>query len=116
MDQEALEQKRKAILTEIREWRRAHPKAKYVEIEGEIQRRMMQLEAQVIQEAAQESEAREGGRGSDQRVPVCPNCAVPLSARGKDWRRLQGNAGESVTLNRMDGSCPKCGERFFPSR
>jgi RNase P subunit RPR2 len=116
MDQEALEQKSKAILTEIREWRRAHPKAKYVEIEGEIHRRMMQLEAQVIQEAAQESEAREWGRGSDQQVPECPNCAAPLSARGKHRRRLQGNAGESVTLNRMYGSCPECGESFFPSR
>lgn len=109
MDQEALEQKSK-------EWRRAHPKAKYVEIEGEIHRRMMQLEARVIQEAAQESEAREWGKGREQEAPVCAKCAVPLSARGKHRRTLQGNGGESVMLNRTYGTCPNCRESFFPTR
>jgi RNase P subunit RPR2 len=116
MDQEALEHKSKTILSDIREWRRVHPKATFVEIEDEIHKRMMQLEAQVIQEATQESQAREWGRGSEQEAPHCPNCAIPLYARGKHQRRLQGNGGQSVTLKRMYGTCPKCGQSFFPSR
>jgi hypothetical protein len=44
MDQEGWFQKSEEILTAIKEWRRAHPKATFVEIEDEIHKRMMQLE------------------------------------------------------------------------
>jgi len=115
MDQEGLEHKSKVLLTEIREWRRDHPKAKYVEIEGEVHRRMMQLEAQVIQAAVQESEAREwAGSTLEQERPPCPNCGTALQPRGKHQRTLQGNGGQSVTLKRTYGTCPTCGESLFP--
>jgi hypothetical protein len=116
MDQEGLEQQSKAILADITDWRRVHPKAKFVEIEEEIHRRMMQLEAQVLQEAAQKSETRAWGKGSEQHAPCCPKCGVPMQARGTHQRTLQGNGGESVTLKRTYGTCPTCGESFFPLR
>lgn len=40
------------ILTDIKEWRGSHPRATLAEIEDEVHRRMGQLEAQVIQDAA----------------------------------------------------------------
>jgi hypothetical protein len=118
MDQEAWLKKSKEILTEMKEWRRAHPKATFVEIEDEVHRRMIQLEAQLLQDTAQESTSREWGRTSEARQeerPQCPKCAVALQARGKQKRTLQGNGGQNVTLSRTYGTCPKCGESFFPS-
>jgi hypothetical protein len=41
---------------------------------------------------------------------------VPLQARGQHARTLHGNGGESVTLLRTYGTCPNCGESFFPPR
>src|SRR5689334_7614288 len=64
MDEQALQNMGREILTDIKEWRREHPRATYVEIEEEVHKRMMYLEAQLIQEAALESPSREWGRGS----------------------------------------------------
>lgn len=114
MNQADWEKKSQEILTDIREWRQAHPKATFVEIEDEVHRRMMQLEARVLQDAAQASPSTQWGREGGGAAPCCPKCAVPLQARGKRQRSLQGNGGESVTLSRTYGSCPKCGESFFP--
>ncbi|GHO79585.1 hypothetical protein KSD_73560 [Ktedonobacter sp. SOSP1-85] len=104
------------ILSDVKEWRKAHPKATFVEIEDEVHRRMMQLEAQLLQDAAQESSSRAWGKKMGGEVPRCPTCQVPLQARGQQTRTLQGNGGESVTLLRTYGACPKCGESFFPPR
>lgn len=116
MDEQAWQQKSAEILTNIKEWRRAHPKATFVEIEDEVHKRMMQLEAQVLQDAAEASESREWGRMSGKPTPLCPTCAVPLQARGQRQRTLQGNGGQTVQLRRTYGTCPKCGTRLFPPR
>jgi len=116
MDEHALRQMSLEIVTEIKEWRRANPKATYVQIEDEVHKRMMQLEARLIEGAVEASPSREWGRGSGVEAALCPKCAVPLQARGQRKRILQGNGGESVTLDRMYGTCPKCGEGLFPPR
>jgi hypothetical protein len=85
-----------------------------VEIEDEVHRRMMELEAQILQDAAQASASREWGHTSGQTSPVCPTCGIPLEARGKRQRTLQGNGGQSVELTRTYGTCPKCGAGLFP--
>jgi hypothetical protein len=114
MDEQAWLNRSAEILTDIKEWRLAHPKATFVEIEDEVHKRMMQLEAQVLQDATQASTSREWGKTSGKPAVVCPKCAVPLQARGKHQRTLQGNGGESVTLSRTYGTCPTCRESFFP--
>lgn len=116
MDDQAWREKSVEILTEIKEWRQAHPKATYVEIEDEVHQRMMQLEARVLQDAVQASASREWGKASGLPAALCPRCALPLQARGKHKRTLQGNGGQPVTLNRTYGTCPKCGESLFPPR
>jgi RNase P subunit RPR2 len=116
MEEDVWLKKSEAILTDVREWRRKHPRATFVEIEDEVHRRMMHLEAQLVQEAAQSSPSRAWSSASDPtQRPLCPTCHVALQARGKQQRTLQGNGGESVTLSRTYGTCPKCGESFFPS-
>jgi hypothetical protein len=114
MDEQAWREKSVEILTDIKEWRRAHPKATFVEIEDEVHRRMMQLEAQILQDAAEASTSREWGKTSGQQAALCSTCAVPLQARGKHKRTLQGNGGQQVILSRTYGTCPTCGQSLFP--
>src|SRR5262249_24898744 len=102
------------ILADIAEWRKAHPRAKYVEREDEVHRRMMELEARIIEKAAEASPSREWGRRSENPAPQCPKCGISLHARGPQKRTLQGNGGASVKLMRTYGTCPKCGEGLFP--
>jgi hypothetical protein len=116
MNEEAWLTKSTKILSDVKEWRKAHPKATFVEIEDEVHRRMMQLEAHLLQDAAQESTSRVWGKEISGTPPTCPTCQVPLQARGQRERTLQGNGGENVTLTRTYGTCPKCGESFFPPR
>jgi hypothetical protein len=114
MDEHAWLTKSAEILADIKAWRQAHPKATFVEIEAEVHQRLMQLEAQVLQDAALASESREWSHTSGQAGPVCPTCAIPLEARGEHQRTLQGNGGQSVQLERTYGTCPKCGAGLFP--
>ena len=116
MEQDAWLSKGAKILSDVKEWRKTHPKATFVEIEDEVHRRMMQLEAQLLQDVAQESASQAWGKERGGAAPRCPTCQVPLQARGQQARTLQGNGGESVTLLRTYGTCPNCGERFFPPR
>lgn len=116
MEQDAWLTKSAKILSDVREWRKAHPKATFVEIEDEVHRRLMQLEAQLLQDVAQESSSQAWGKETGEAAPRCPTCQVPLQARGQHTRTLHGNGGESVTLLRTYGTCPTCGESFFPPR
>lgn len=102
------------ILTDVREWRRIHPKATLREIEDEIHARMSRLEAQLIQDTAQASTSRTWSGASLHERPGCPVCGTPLQARGKRQRKLQGPGGQAVTLNREYGTCPTCGTGLFP--
>jgi DNA repair exonuclease SbcCD ATPase subunit len=104
------------VLTDLKEWRRTHPKATLREIEDEVHSRMSRLEAQLIQETAQESKSRTWSAASPRSRPTCPVCGTPLQARGKRERTLQAAGGEAVTLTREYGTCPTCGTGFFPPR
>src|SRR5215472_1836985 len=116
MDEQGWVEKSQEMLSDIKEWRQAHPKATFVEIEDEVHRRMMQLEAHVLRDAAQESASRVWGQETSEAPPHCPTCQVPLQARGRSERTLPGNGGAPITLPRTYGTCPKCGESFFPPR
>lgn len=117
MDQETEEHWRvlsEQILTDVKEWRRAHPKATLREIEEEIHARMSRLEAQLIEDTAQESKSRTWSGSSQEERPRCPSCQSPLQARGKRQRKLQAAGGQEITLNRDYGTCPSCGTGLFP--
>ena len=104
------------ILTDVKEWRRSHPKATFREIEEEVHRRMSRLEAQMIQDTAQESSSREWGGSDQDKRPRCPVCQSPLQSRGKRQRTLQGVGRQEVTLSRDYGTCPNCRTGVFPPR
>ena len=104
------------ILTDIKQWRRTHPRATLREIEEEVHRRMSRLEAQVIQDAAQESERADWSGAPSEQRPICPVCKTPLHARGNRSRHLQAAGGQAISLTRSYGTCPRCGTGLFPPR
>ncbi|GHO56258.1 hypothetical protein [Ktedonobacter robiniae] len=116
MDEHAWHAKSIEILTEIKAWRQAHPAATFVGIEEEVHTRLMELEAYILQDAASTSKNREWDNSTVTPAPLCPTCAVPLQARSKRERTLHGNGGQSVTLPRTYGICPRCGAGLFPPR
>lgn len=83
------------------------------EIEDEVHRKMSRLEAQVIQDTAQQSPSQAWSGASGQERPICPVCGTPLQARGKRPRQLQAVGGQTITLKRDYGSCPTCGAGLF---
>ncbi len=101
----------KEILAGMREWRKGHPKATFVEIEAEMEARIRGLREQVLGEIIEMSTATE----ADEEIVHCPECGAAMERRGKRKRRLQGAGGSEVELEREYLECPACGAGFFPS-
>jgi YgiT-type zinc finger domain-containing protein len=99
------------ILSGMKEWRKQHPKATFAEIERETMKRGAELQARLMEELVQESEA---GEWVDGEAPNCPECGVKMHKRGKQERHLQGQGGQEVVLKRAYAVCPACGAELFP--
>lgn len=94
-------------------WRKGHPKASLCEIERELDRRLAQLRAKMLEDAALLSEKQEWVEGGDG-IPTCPECRVALKGRTREERQLQTHGEAAIRLERQYGVCPKCGQGFFP--
>lgn len=115
MDQEMdrdWQQLSEEVLSGMKEWRLAHPKATMREIEQAVEERVNRLRARLLEDVALASEARDWTQ--EQERPRCPVCQTPLHARGKRVRRLQTTGGLDITLSRSYGTCPECGTGLFP--
>ncbi len=102
------------VLSGMKEWRLAHPKATLSEIEQAIEERINRLKARMLQDVALASEAKDWTQEPMQDRPPCPECGTPLLARGSHRRRLQAAGGHDITLTRSYGTCPACGVGLFP--
>ncbi len=113
-DKEILKDLSEEILVDMDDWQKAHQDATFLEIEEKSRELVSKLEAALVEKVVLEREEdswkdlKEGSR------PTCPNCKVPLISRGKRKRCLQGAQGQEIKLKRMYGTCPKCGQVFFP--
>jgi len=101
----------KGILEGMKAWRKAHPKATFVEIETEMEARIKGLREQVLSEVLGMSE----DSAAERQVLRCPACGAEMEGRGTRKRRLQGTGGSEVELEREYMECPACGTGFFPS-
>ena len=102
------------VLSGMKEWRQAHPKATFREIEEAVTQRMSRLTARLIQDVALSSPASDWRNQALSERPQCPQCATPLQARGNRHRHLQSTGGQDIELNRTYGTCPTCGAGLFP--
>ncbi len=100
------------VLTGFRAWREAHPTASLIEIEEDLDDRLHQLRARLVEDAAQRSAAADLGRTAQR--PSCPTCGRRMQADGKEVRRLTTTGDQVLTLCRSRARCPACGSGLFP--
>jgi ribosomal protein S27AE len=96
------------------DWRAAHPKATFSEIEAALDERLNQVRARVLAELALASAATEVAGGPGAERPTCPRCGGALHARGASERTLLTQGGAEVRLQRTYATCPECGDGTFP--
>ena len=115
MKQEELQQvwqeRSQEAFVQVAQWQQDHPTATLAEIEETMDRYLMVLRAQLIQEVAQQREATPDASASS--LP-CPKCGTSMQARGSQKRSLQTQGDQRVTLKRTYFTCPDCGYSFFP--
>jgi ribosomal protein S27AE len=98
----------------MEDWRAAHPKATFSEIEAALDERLDRVRARVLADLALASAATEVGEVSAEERPRCERCGVILQARGQSDRKLLTQGGAAVPLRRAYVACPTCGDGSFP--
>ena len=101
------------VITGMADWRTAHPTATFAELEVEVEARLGELRARLLEEAALAGGA--AAAGTDERPP-CPACGGPLVMRGQQSRQVRVRGDRLVALQRPYLSCTACGRGFFPPR
>jgi ribosomal protein S27AE len=105
-----------AVLVGLQDWRAAHPRATFAELEAEVDQRLNQLRARMLEDLALASRAADWGAAAAAERPPCPDCGAPLQARGRHPRELTVQGDQRVRLSRQYATCPACGAGVFPPR
>lgn len=87
-----LQRESEEIITGMRDWRVAHPKATFAEMQAAVDARLDRLRARMLQALALASAAADGAERAATERPPCPDCggreAHVVSQTGSpDWRR-----------------------------
>jgi hypothetical protein len=104
----------KELLTGMKAWRQAHPRATLNAIEQELDRRLHQLRAEMLADLAQASALTDIRTLPAAERPVCPECGAHLGSRGQKVRTLSTTGNESIMLQRSYAVCPHCQVGLFP--
>jgi ribosomal protein S27AE len=103
-----------SVWTGMADWRAAHPKATFSEIETALDERLNQVRARMLEDLALASTAADLATASAAERPRCERCGVALHARGASDRTLLTQGGAAVRLVRTYAACPTCGDGTFP--
>ena len=103
-----------SVWTGMADWRAAHPKATFNEIEAALDERLNQVRARVLADLAMASRAADLQAASASERPRCERCGVLLQAQGHSKRPVVTQGGVEVRLVRSYATCPLCGDRSFP--
>ena len=103
-----------SVWTGMADWRAAHPKATFSEIEAALDERLNQVRARVLADLAMASTAADLQAARVEERPRCTQCGTTLQAQGQSDRGVVTQGGAEVTLRRSYATCPQCGERSFP--
>lgn len=104
----------KELLTGMKAWRLAHPKATLAEIERALDRRMRELRGEMLEDLAQASDVADVRALSEEERPVCLHCGRRLGPRGQERRVLETDGDQEITLMRSYAVCPHCKAGIFP--
>lgn len=102
------------VLSGMKEWRQAHPKATLREIETALDAKLARVRARLLEDVALASQAADLVGSGDR--AICPECGQPLEARGQHERTLTTTGDQEVVLSRSYAACPACGAGLFPPR
>ncbi len=102
------------VITGMKEWRLAHPKATFREIEAALDEKLAKVRARMLQDAALASAATDLQGAEARERPPCPKCGQPLEHQEMDTRRLTTNYNHTIELTRSYTLCPACGTRVSP--
>ena len=105
-----------SVWTGMSDWRVAHPKATFSEIEAALDERLNALRARMLADLALASTAADLQAASREERPRCEACGTVLQARGQSDRGLVTQGGVAVQLRRSYATCPTCGTGSFPPR
>ena len=103
-----------SVWTGMADWRAAHPKATFSEIEAALDERLNQVRARVLADLALASAAAAVSGASSEERARCERCGTVLQARGASDRTLLTQGGAEVRLERTYAACPTCGDGTFP--
>ena len=103
-----------SVWTGMADWRAAHPKATFSEIEAALDERLNRVRARVLADLALASAAADLQAASAEERPRCEACGVALQARGQSERGVVTQGGAEVRLVRSYATCPRCGDGTFP--
>jgi ribosomal protein S27AE len=103
-----------SVWTGMADWRAAHPKATFSEIEAALDERLNQVRARVLADLALASAAADVQAARAEERPRCGRCGATLQARGQSERGLLTHGGVEVRLVRSYATCPRCGDGSFP--
>jgi hypothetical protein len=102
------------VLSGMQEWRAAHPRATFREIEAAAEERLSRLRARLLEDTALASQARAWTDAATTERPACPDCGQPLESRGQRRREVTVPGNRQVRLERSYGVCSACGTELFP--
>jgi hypothetical protein len=100
----------------VAEWRAAHPKATFTEIEQVVEDRLAVIRTRLLTDLALASAASDIAAVGEEDRPRCPECAGGLEPRGRQVRELTTLRGAVVQLKRSYAVCRSCGAGDFPPR
>jgi predicted RNA-binding Zn-ribbon protein involved in translation (DUF1610 family) len=100
------------VLTEMGDWRGAHPRATLAEIEREVDARLATARAKLLEATAVAGPDGDPARGAA--PPVCPACGAAMVVEGERTRRLRTTHEQGVVLRRAYTRCSACGPGLFP--
>jgi ribosomal protein S27AE len=103
-----------SVWTGMADWRAAHPKATFSEIEAALDERLNRVRARVLADLALASTAADLAAEAAEERPRCERCGAVLHARGPSERTLLTQGGAEVRLRRTYAACPECGDGAFP--
>jgi len=103
-----------SVWTGMADWRAAHPKATFNEIEAALDERLNQVRARVLADLAMASQAADPQAATRAERARCDRCGRVLQARGASDRTLLTQGGAEVRLRRTYATCPRCGSGSFP--
>jgi ribosomal protein S27AE len=98
----------------MKEWRVAHPRATFREMESALDLQLARLRTQMLQDLALSSPSVDVPTLPASERPTCPTCGVRLEAQGTQVRTLLTEHDQTIELTRSYVTCPQCGAGFFP--